>query len=120
MGEPRPLDRADGGAIRTLRRTLTPAYVVNWTSAGVTVRLSPLTRLNRRDRPKSRVEPDEVDERSTSKSSVSRRYVAMTTKQMTKWLTLPLGDRHFPIVMIDGINLGDHMVRRYGVCCEES
>ena len=46
--------------------------------------------------------------RSTSKSSVSRRYVAMTTKQMTTWLTTPLGDRHFPIVMIDGIHLGDH------------
>jgi transposase-like protein len=54
--------------------------------------------------------PEEADERSTSKSSVSRRYVAMTTKQMTKWLTTPLGDRHFPIVMIDGINLGDHVV----------
>jgi transposase-like protein len=53
---------------------------------------------------------EEVDERSTSKSTVSRRYVAMTTKQLTKWLTTPLGDRHFPIVMIDGINLGDHMV----------
>ena len=54
--------------------------------------------------------PEEADERSTSKSSMSRRYVAMTTKQMTKWLTTPLGDRHFPIVMIDGIHLGDHMV----------
>ncbi len=54
--------------------------------------------------------PEEADERSTSKSSVSRRYVAMTTKQLTKWLTTPLGDRHFPIVMIDGINLGDPVV----------
>jgi transposase-like protein len=54
--------------------------------------------------------PEAVEERSTSKSSMSRRYVAMTTKQMTKWLTAPLGDRHFPIVMIDGIHLGDHMV----------
>ena len=54
--------------------------------------------------------PDQMEERSTSKSSVSRRYVAMTTKQMTKWLTTPLGDRHFPIVLIDGINLGDHVV----------
>ena len=54
--------------------------------------------------------PEEISERSTSKSSVSRRYVAMTTKQMTKWLTTPLGDRHFPIVMIDGIKLGDHLV----------
>jgi len=53
---------------------------------------------------------EDVAERSTSKSSVSRRYVAMTTKQMTTWLTTPLGDRHFPIVMIDGIILGEHTV----------
>jgi transposase-like protein len=54
--------------------------------------------------------PEDMEERSTSKSSVSRRYVAMTTKQMTRWLTTPLGDRHFPIIMIDGIHLGDHLV----------
>lgn len=54
--------------------------------------------------------PEGIEERSTSKSSVSRRYVAMTASQMTKWLTTPLGDRHFPIVMIDGIHLGDHLV----------
>ena len=52
----------------------------------------------------------DVAERSTSKSSVSRRYVAMTTKQLTIWLTRPLGDRHFPFVMIDGIILGEHTV----------
>ncbi len=54
--------------------------------------------------------PKEIEERSVSKSSVSRRYVAMTTKQMTTWLTTPLGDRHFPLVMIDGIHLGDHLL----------
>jgi transposase-like protein len=54
--------------------------------------------------------PDSIEERSTSKSSVSRRYVAMTAKQLTTWLTTPLRDRHFPIVMIDGIHLGDHLV----------
>jgi transposase-like protein len=54
--------------------------------------------------------PEDIVEHSTSKSAVSRRYVAMTTKQMTTWLTKPLGDRHFPIVMIDGIILGDHTV----------
>ena len=54
--------------------------------------------------------PQEIEDRSTSKSSVSRRYVAMTTKQMTSWLTTPLGDRHFPIIMIDGIHMGDHLV----------
>ena len=70
-----------------------------------------LRHLDPQVRPEPRsVAREDVEERSTSKSSVSRRYVAMTTKQMTKWLTTPLGDRHFPIVMIDGINLGDHMV----------
>jgi putative transposase len=54
--------------------------------------------------------PKDVKERSTSKSAVSLRYVAMTTKQMTAWLTTPLNDRHFPIVMIDRIILGDHTV----------
>ena len=54
--------------------------------------------------------PAEMEERSTSKSSVSRRYVAMTAKQMTTWLTTPMGHRHFPIVMIDGIMFGDHTV----------
>ena len=54
--------------------------------------------------------PQGFEERSTSKSAVSRRYVAMTTKQMTAWLTTPIQSRHFPIVMIDGIILGDHTV----------
>ena len=52
--------------------------------------------------------PDDVDERSVSKSSVSRRFVALTTKQMTKWLTKPITGQHFPVIMIDGIVLGDH------------
>lgn len=34
----------------------------------------------------------------------------MTAKQLNSWLTTPLGDRHFPIVMVDGIHLGDHLV----------
>ena len=54
--------------------------------------------------------PEEVTERATSKSAVSRRYVALTTTQLTRWLTTPLGDRQFPIVLIDGIVLGDHTV----------
>ena len=54
--------------------------------------------------------PEDVAERSTSKSAASRRYVAMTTKQMMTWLTTPLGDLSFPIVLIDGIILGDHTV----------
>lgn len=54
--------------------------------------------------------PDGLDERSVSKSSVSRRYVALTTMQMSKWLTKPITGHHFPVIMIDGIVLGDHTV----------
>ena len=54
--------------------------------------------------------PEEVTERATSKSAVPRRYVALTTTQLTRWLTTPLGDRQFPIVLIDVIVLGDHTV----------
>jgi len=53
---------------------------------------------------------EDDEERAVSRSSVSRRFVAMTAKQLTTWLTKPLGNRHFPIVMIDGIILGDHTV----------
>jgi putative transposase len=54
--------------------------------------------------------PEHLDDRSVSKSSVSRRFVALSQKQMTAWLTAPLGDRHFPVVMIDGIVFQDHTV----------
>ena len=53
---------------------------------------------------------EDLVERSTSKSAVSRRYVALSTQRVIAWLTTPLGDRHFPIVMIDGLILGDHTV----------
>ena len=54
--------------------------------------------------------PDDMVERSVSKSTVSRRFVALSQKQLITWLTTPLGDRVFPIVMIDGIILGDHPI----------
>ena len=54
--------------------------------------------------------PEAVTERATSMSAVSRRDVALTTTPLTRWLTTPLGDRQFPIVLIDGIVLGDHTV----------
>ena len=54
--------------------------------------------------------PEDVEEQSVSKSAVSRRFVALSQKQMITWLTTPVGDRVFPIVMIDGIALGDHTI----------
>jgi len=54
--------------------------------------------------------PSEVDERSVSKSAVSRRFVALSAKQMTEWLSLPLCDLDLPIVMIDAIAFRDHTI----------
>jgi putative transposase len=54
--------------------------------------------------------PAGLEDRSVSKSSVSRRFVALSQKQLTAWLTAPLGDRVFPILVIDGIVLHDHTV----------
>ncbi len=51
-----------------------------------------------------------LEERAVSSSAVSRRFVALSQKQMTTWLTTPVGDRAFPVVLIDGIVLGDHTV----------
>jgi transposase-like protein len=54
--------------------------------------------------------PEDIGEQSVSKSAVSRRFVALSQKQMITWLTTPIGTRRFPIVMIDGIVLGDHTI----------
>ena len=53
--------------------------------------------------------PGERD-RSVSKSSVSRRFVALTQRQMAEWLTTPTADRNIRIVMIDGKVFQDHCV----------
>ena len=49
-------------------------------------------------------------ERSTSKSAVSRRFVALSRKQMTAWLSSPLADFDLRVLMIDGIVFKDHTV----------
>ncbi|MGH2375124.1 MAG: IS256 family transposase [bacterium] len=50
------------------------------------------------------------DERSTSKSSVSRRFVALSQKQMTTWLSAPLSGLDLRVLVIDGIVFRDHTV----------
>ena len=52
----------------------------------------------------------EVEERSTSKSAVSRRFVALSQQQMTKWLTKPLDDVDLRVLVIDGIVFRDHAI----------
>lgn len=54
--------------------------------------------------------PLEVDERSTAKSSVSRRFVAMSTAKLKEWLNAPLEDLALEAIIIDGIHFADHCV----------
>src|SRR5215510_6400332 len=50
----------------------------------------------------------EIDSRGTSKSAVSRRFVARTTAQLTAWQGAPLDGLELVALLIDGVHLGDH------------
>ena len=52
----------------------------------------------------------EASERSVSKSSVSRRFVALSQKQMARWLSAPLDGMDVRIIVIDGIAFHEHTV----------
>ena len=54
--------------------------------------------------------PEEQVERSTSKSAVSRRFIGLSRKQMTAWLSAPLVDLDLRVLVIDGIVFRDHTV----------
>lgn len=47
---------------------------------------------------------------ATSKSSVSRRFVALSQRQLRQWLTGSIAGLDLPAVMIDGIHLGDSVI----------
>jgi transposase-like protein len=53
---------------------------------------------------------EDQEQRSTSKSAVSRRFVALSRKQMTAWLSTPLDDLDLRVLVIDGIVFHDHTV----------
>ncbi len=53
---------------------------------------------------------EDQEERSTSKSAVSRRFVALSHKQMTAWLSASLSDLDVRVLVIDGIVFHDHTV----------
>ncbi len=53
---------------------------------------------------------------ATSKSAVSRRFVALTRKKLKAWLASPLEDLDLVVLQIDGLNVGDHvMVAAIGI-----
>ena len=46
----------------------------------------------------------------TSKSSVSRRFVARTGRQVAKYLSRPLGELDLPVIVIDGTQMAKHLL----------
>ena len=54
--------------------------------------------------------PTGTRERAVSKSSVSRRFVALTSTQLTTWLSRPLDDLDVRIIVLDGLHFRDRVV----------
>jgi transposase-like protein len=50
----------------------------------------------------------EMKSRGTSKSAVSRRFVARTTAQLAAWQSVPLETLDLVALLIDGVHIGDH------------
>ena len=51
-----------------------------------------------------------VKARGTSKSAVSRRFVAATAARVEEQLTRPLDDLKLAVLMMDGIHFGEHVI----------
>src|SRR5919201_5513582 len=49
-----------------------------------------------------------MQSRGTSKSAVSRRFVARTTAQLAAWQSAPLDALDLVALLIDGVHVGDH------------
>jgi transposase-like protein len=49
-------------------------------------------------------------ERAVSKSSVSRRFVALTSAQLATWVARPLNDVSVRVLVIDGLHFRDHVI----------
>ena len=53
---------------------------------------------------------DGVTERAVAKSSVSRRFVALTQARLTTWLAQPLDQLDVRVILIDGLHFRDHVI----------
>jgi putative transposase len=54
--------------------------------------------------------PPPEQARSTSRSAVSRRFVALSQEQLNSWLHRRLDELDLPVVMIDGIHLRERVI----------
>ena len=48
--------------------------------------------------------------RATTKSSVSRRFVALSTAKLKEWLAIDLSGLDLLVIQIDGLHVGDHVL----------
>src|SRR4029078_3967044 len=48
--------------------------------------------------------------RATTKSSVSRRFVALSTAKLKEWLAADLSGVDLLVIQIDGLRVGDHVL----------
>jgi len=48
--------------------------------------------------------------RATTKSSVSRRFVALSTAKLKEWLAADLSELDLLVIQIDGLRVGDHVL----------
>jgi transposase-like protein len=53
---------------------------------------------------------EELETVGVSRSSVSRRFVARTTRQVEEFLARSLEGLDLPVILLDGTNLGDHVL----------
>ena len=54
--------------------------------------------------------PAAVSTTGTSRSAVSRQFVARTRGQVEKYLSRPLDELDLPVIMLDGTGMGDHVL----------
>jgi putative transposase len=54
--------------------------------------------------------PADLPSRGTSRSAVSRRFVAATERQMAEWLGRDLGTLELGVLMIDGVHIDEHVM----------
>ena len=52
--------------------------------------------------------PADMPSRGTSKSAVSRRFVAKTQAQLETWQARPLDDLALAVLLLDGVHVGEH------------
>lgn len=54
--------------------------------------------------------PETLHSHGDRKSTVSRRFVAMTKAQLDHWLMSDLSLHHLSVIMVDGIHISDHVI----------